>query len=146
MSALWLIVEDGNEYLDRFRRFGGPDLRFANAASLAATEAAIATDAPAGLLFDLDFRRTPADALIDENGASAFALPAAEQRRLAQQQGIYILLALRRRGIALPAVLCADLEDDEQRRYLAATLAPLTIVGSSESLREILGHLRDPKT
>lgn len=146
MSALWLIVEDGAEYLERFRRFGGPELRFAHATSLAAAEAAIAGDPPVGLLFDLDFRRTPPDELVDEHGASAAALPATEQQRLAQQQGIYILLALRRRGSTLPAVLCADLDDAEQRRYLEANLAPLTIVGSSESLREILQHLRDPKT
>lgn len=144
MTALWLIVEDGAEYLERFRRFGGGELRFIHASSLSAAEAAIAAESPAGLLFDLDFRRTPPAQLIDEHGASAAHLPAAEQRRLAQQQGIYILLALRKRGNALPAVLCADLDDAEQRRYLEETLAPLTIVGSSESLREILHHLRDP--
>ncbi len=134
----WLIVEDGQEYRDRFARFGGDALELGSANSLAAVEALLAERAFDGLLFDLDFRRTPATELIDDQGASAAALPAAEQQRLARQQGIYILLALRRRGLTMQAILCADLEDDEQRAYLKRTLAPLEICGSSTALRELL--------
>lgn len=141
----WLIVEDGQEYRTRFARFGGEGLELGAANSLAAVEALLAESSFDGLLFDLDFRRTPATALIDDQGASAAALPAAEQQRLAKQQGIYILLALRQRGITIPAILCADLDDEEQCAYLKRTLAPLEICGSTTALRELLDLMLGPE-
>jgi hypothetical protein len=144
MSPRWLIVEDGHEYIDRFRRFGGGRLELGNADSLDAVTVAMIAAPPDGLLFDLDFRRTPPALLVDESGASAAGLPPTDQQRLAAQQGIYILMALRARGVTLPAILCADLDDAEQRAYLEAKLAPLQIVGSNMSLRELLTLLERP--
>lgn len=137
----WLIVEDGHEYIDRFRRFGGDRLALASADSLAEARAALQATPPDGLLFDLDFRRTAPRALVDEQGNSAEPLPLADRQRLAAQQGIYILQALRRDGVIVPAILCADLDDPEQRAYLEQTLAPLCIVGSNTSLRELLAQM-----
>ncbi len=137
----WLIVEDGHEYIDRFRRFGGDRLELDSADSLAGAQAALRGAPFDGLLFDLDFRRTAPPALIDEQGNSAEALPLAERLRLAAQQGIYILQALRRDGVTRRAILCADLDDPEQRAYLEQTLAPLCIVGSNTSLRELLEQM-----
>ena len=141
MTRRWLIVEDGREYIERFRRFGGARVQLDSANSLAAVEVALVAAPPDGLLFDLDFRRTDPAALIDAQGAPAATLPPTDQSRLAAQQGIYILLELRRRGVTLPAILCADLEDPEQRAYLEQTLAPLTIAGSATSLRDLLTML-----
>ena len=42
-----------------------------------------------------------------------------------------------RRASTLPAVLFADLDDDERARYLERTLAPLTIGSSHLGIREI---------
>jgi hypothetical protein len=140
----WLIIEDGHEYIDRFRRFGGGRLALGNADSLDAAILAMTGAPPDGLLFDLDFRRTAPALLIDEAGASAASLPPLDQQRLAAQQGIYILMALRARGVMLPAILCADLDDAEQRAYLESKLAPLQIVGSNMSLRELLALLETP--
>ena len=137
----WLIVEDGHEYIDRFRRFGGDRLHLDSADSLAGAREALLAAPPDGLLFDLDFRRTAPHALIDEQGNSAEALPLADQQRLAAQQGIYILQALRRDGLTRRAILCADLDDPEQRAYLEQTLGPLCIVGSNTSLRELLDQM-----
>ena len=96
-----------------------------------------------GLLLDLDFRRTPPERLVDERGRRA-GRPRrrTRRRRLAETQGILILRQLRAAGVTLPAVLFADLDDDERARFLERTLAPLTIGSSHLGIREIGALLR----
>ena len=137
----FLVCEDGHEYTERFVRLLGGAFRFERAGCFAEAEAATATGAkmsatPAGLLLDLDFRRTPPDRLIDENGAGSAATEEA-RRRLAEVQGILILRALRAGGRTQPALLFADIDDAEQVRYLERTLAPLQVVSSRTALPDI---------
>ena len=62
----FVVCEDGAEYLERFRRFLGDSFDFFPAHDFGEAHAAAAgADA---LLLDLDFRRTPADRLVDEQG------------------------------------------------------------------------------
>ena len=141
----FVVCEDGTEYLDRFRRFLGDAFEFVAAGDFAAALAAAVPDggAAAGLLLDLDFRRTPPAKLIDEGGAAVPAgLDAGSRRRLAETQGILILRQLRARGVALPALLFADLDDPDQARFLERTLAPLTIVSSRLGIVEIAALMR----
>jgi hypothetical protein len=141
MSKLRFVVcEDGNEYLDRFRRFLGEEFDFVVAHDYAETCGVL--DGAAGLLLDLDFRRTPADRLIDERGALPRAPDDGTRRRLAETQGILILRQLRATGVALPAILFADLDDSERARFLERTLAPLTVAGSQLGLRDIASLMR----
>jgi hypothetical protein len=134
----FVVVEDGSEYIARFRRFLGDTFEFVAANDLAAAEAAANGTLPAhGLLFDLDFRRTPPERLVDERGAIVVAPDEGTRRRLVEAQGIFILRALRARGVALPAMLFADLDDATQTAFLARTLAPLVVAPSSTGLREI---------
>jgi hypothetical protein len=137
---VWLVCEDGAEYVTRFERFLGGEFRFVRvpdaAALLAATAGAV------GVVLDLDFRRTPPERLVDEDGAVHATLEAEERRRLSETQGILILRALRARGRRLPALLCADLDDPAQVRFLEATLAPLSVVPSNESLATLAARLR----
>ena len=135
----FVVCEDGTEYIDRFARFLGEAFAFVPARSFA--EALAATPGAAGLLLDLDFRRTPPGALIDEGGASPAALDDGTRRRLAESQGILILRALRARAVAAPALLFADLDDPARARYLENGLAPLTMVPSRTGLREISAAL-----
>ena len=88
-----------------------------------------------GLLLDLDFRRTDAALLVDEAGAPA-------PRSAAEVQGILILRALRSRGVKLPALLFADLDDAQRVARLAEELAPLEVVSSGEGLPGIARRLR----
>jgi hypothetical protein len=153
-SATFLICEDGHEYLDRFSRLLGGAFHFLRATCLAEALAAVAgagargaTPAISGMLLDLDFRRTPPAALIDDAGQSATARPDGERRQLVAMQGILILRALRRAGVALPALLFADLEDADQITFLQADLAPLQVIPSGVGLQEIgrmLGRLAGP--
>jgi len=135
----FLVIEDGTEYIQRFRRFLGESFDFLPAGDFAAARAAAA--GADGLLLDLDFRRTPAERLIDGRGQPAASLDAGTRRRLSETQGILILRRLRADAIALPAVLFADL-DDRQCDFLRRTLAPLAIAPSRLGLREIADLLR----
>jgi len=138
--ARFVVCEDGDEYLQRFRRFLGEAFEFLPARDFA--EAAVAVSAgAAGLLLDLDFRRTPPERLVDERGPVPAPLDAGTRARLAETQGILILRRLRAGGLGLPAVLFADL-DDGQRGFLERSLAPLTVAGSRLGITEIAALLR----
>ena len=138
---LVLIAEDGDEYTARFSRLLGASFRFLRAGSFAeAVEALAAPDGPVQVLvLDLDFRRTPPALLVDERGEP---VPAAESARVAAVEGILLLRALRARGLRVPALLCADLDDPEQARHLCAELAPLEISPSTEGMPDIARRLR----
>ena len=136
LKPLWLICEDGTEYLERFERFLGGAFRFARAGD-AASLLSLWQQHQAevrGVLLDLDFQRTPRERLIDDTGGGAASLPSERQRQLAARQGIYILRWLRAQGVGARVLLCADLDDPEQAAYLTAHLAPLAIVPGHESL------------
>lgn len=141
MKPTFLVCEDGAEYLDRLERFLGGEFRFVRAASFAALldELGRAPGPPAGLLLDMDFRRTPVAWLIDEQGG---APRAGEEERVAAVQGILILRALRGRGIGLPALLCTDIDDPAQLAHVEAELAPLSVVPSSEGVGRLAARLR----
>ena len=131
----FVVCEDGAEYIERFRRFLGDAFTFVPAQDLgAALEAA---KGAGGLLLDLDFRRTPPERLVDEGGHPPAVTDEGTRRRLTEAQGIYILRALRARGVTLPAVLFADLADPQQAGFLERTLAPLVVAPSSMGLGEI---------
>ena len=135
----FVVCEDGDEYLHRFRRFLGEAFEFLPARDFgAAMTAAREAD---GILLDLDFRRTPADRLVDERGPAPTPLDAGTRARLAETQGILILRRLRASGIAAPAILFADL-DEAQRAFLERTLGPLTFAGSRLGITEIAALLR----
>jgi hypothetical protein len=138
----FVVCEDGAEYLQRFRRFLGESFDFLPAHDYA--EARAAAPGVDGILLDLDFRRTPADRLVDEQGPAPAPLDAGTRARLAETQGILILRGLRAGGVALPALLFADL-DDGQRAFLERTLAPLTIASSRLGIAEIAALLHATK-
>ena len=130
----FVVCEDGSEYTERFTRFLGAKFRFRRAGHFAEA-LALAGEATA-LLLDLDFRRTQPALLVDERGAPA-------PRSAADVQGILILRALRARGVSLPALLFADLDDEERTARLESELAPLRVVPSSEGLPRIAQLLRE---
>jgi hypothetical protein len=141
---LVVVCEDGDEYLERFRRFLGEELRLVPTRDFASARAACTRpDAPPlALVLDLDFRRLAPERLVDEQGATAPARPGGEAQRLAQIQGVLILRALRAQAVATPALLFADLDDPARAAFLEKTLAPLTIVRSTEGLGAIAARLR----
>ena len=140
MKRRWIVCEDGDEYLSRFQRFLGGEFDFVAAGDLQAVLRAV--PGSAGVVLDLDFRRTDPSRLVDESGAVRAAISAEERRRLAEVQGVLILRALRSRGVGLPALLCADLDDPAQARRLEHELRPLQVVPGNEGVLEIGARLR----
>ena len=136
----FVVCEDGSEYLERFTRFLGDDFTFIPAGDFASARAAAGS--ADGLLLDLDFRRTPRDRLVDESGPVPAHLDEDRRRRLAETQGILILRQLRGAGVALPAILFADIDDAGRQDFLTQTLAPLTIASSQLGIRDIGALLR----
>lgn len=134
-NPIFVVCEDGREYIERFQRFLGEGFTFVPAGDFEA--ALVACVGAAGVLLDLDFRRTPPERLVDEAGRPLDGADEGTRRRLSDSQGIYVLRALRARGVTLPAILFADLADDQQARFLERTLSPLTVVASHVGLGEI---------
>jgi hypothetical protein len=133
-KPMFVVCEDGREYIERFQRFLGDGFTFVPAGDLAAALGACA--GAAGILLDLDFRRTPPERLVDEAGRPFEGADEGTRRRLSDSQGIYVLRSLRARALTLPAVLFADLADD-QAQFLERTLAPLVVAPSRVGLGEI---------
>jgi hypothetical protein len=140
MKPLVIVCEDGHEYLHRFSRFLGDELELVRVDDLASALAACARG-PKALLFDLDFSRLTPERLIDEAGVAG-ARPRDESRRLAQMQGILILRALRTAAVKAPALLFADLDDPARVKFLEQSLAPLSVVPSSEGMGAIAARIR----
>jgi len=140
---LFIVCEDGQEYTERFQRFLHRDFRFLRISGGRQAEAAILREHPIGLLVDLDFRRLAPAELLGDHGPPAQAPSAEERARWSAVQGILILQYLRARGIKIPALLFADLDDPEQAAYLERTLAPLTIASSREGLGQLAARLRE---
>ena len=130
----FIVCEDGTEYIDRFTRFLGREFEFRRAGHFA--EALALVPGARALLLDLDFRRAQPALLVDERGAPA-------PRSAADVQGILILRALRARGVALPALLFADLDDEARAARLESELAPLRVVPASVGLPRIAQLLRE---
>ena len=141
-TPLFLVCEDGDEYIQRFERFLGREFRFLRVGSGAEAQAALARETVTGLLLDLDFRRLPALQLLGESGQPTSSPTTEERARFSAMQGILILQYLRHQGVKESALLFADLDDREQSAYLEKTLAPLTVVSSREGLAQLAARLR----
>jgi hypothetical protein len=142
-KPLFLVCEDGSEYHERFERFLGSRYDFIQARS--ASELVDLLGAPArfcAVLLDLDFRRTELAHLIDGAGAPLLNSSGEERKRLIANQGIAILAYLRKRYAGTPVLLFADLAES-QVGFLVERFAPLRVVPSHVSMRELQVELDD---
>ena len=112
-----LVVEDGHEYTTNLDRFLGEEFRFVRAGDGASALAALG-GAPFQAVF-LDMRFDRADRLLGDLGALVrrFSGDEARARRfLEDNQGTYVLAALRGAGCTLPVIFSYDF-DGEPRRF-----------------------------
>ena len=142
MNPLFVVCEDGDEYTQRFEKFLGSRFRFQRVPDGRSAEQVLQAGAVAGLLLDLDFRRTAPELLLGEAGAPPHAPTPDERARWSASQGILVLQHLRCRGLQVPALLFADLDDREQVAFLEKAMAPLSIVSSREGLAQIAARLQ----
>jgi CheY-like chemotaxis protein len=112
MKLQVLIVEDGDEYAEFVRAFLAADCDVLTAGSAAAALQLLDEKNVDLLLLDLRFERAPLNALVGDAASLQRRLfnddAARTQRHLAEQQGTFILQALRRAGHAQPALFVQD--------------------------------------
>jgi hypothetical protein len=143
-----LIVEDGTEYLDAFRRLSPESaavdwLHASDAASALRLLAERDVDA---VFLDVVFDRTPADALVGDRESLAARFAGDRERALAHlaaNQGFYLVAALAPaipRGV--PVLLAYDFADDPARlAALREKLPALEGVGEGSSASRLVHRL-----
>lgn len=114
-----LVVEDGYEYLDTLGRFLGEGFELTRAG-----DGAEALRAHAGhdlVLLDMRFDRVEAQQLLGDMAETAERFngdPVRARQFLEENQGTYVLAALRAAGVTTPAMFCHDFSG-EPRRWAA---------------------------
>ena len=133
-----LVVEDGLEYTKSFEQFIGAPFEFVRAGSGREALQALATGSFDLLFLDMRFDRATEllgdlDALVDRhNGELARA-----RRFLEDNQGAYVLAAIRDAGHRQPALMSYDF-DGEPRRFenLRARYGPLAYLTDTAGPQE----------
>lgn len=138
MTPRVLIIEDGHEYVTAYQRFLGDAFAFVRAGD--GREAlALLDDAP----FDaavLDMRFDRADHLLGDLAATTarYGDAARARRFLEDNQGTFILAALREAGHDLPVVVSYDFGGEPRRfRNLARRYGPVGWLGDAAGPAEI---------
>jgi DNA-binding NarL/FixJ family response regulator len=118
-----LVVEDGNEYMTNFTTFVAAGIRYVQAQSGGAACELALRGAPDVVYLDMRFDRTPIDELLGDLVAltARFNGDVARARAFLQDnQGLFILRALRDAGYSGPVILSYDFSAEE-RRFRALT-------------------------
>lgn len=113
-----LVVEDGDEYLTNLSTFVARGIRYTQAKSGEQACALLPALRPDLVYLDMRFDRTPIEALLGDIVAltARFNGDVARARSFQQDnQGLFILRALRDRGFAGPVILSYDFSREEKR-------------------------------
>jgi CheY-like chemotaxis protein len=141
-----LVVEDGEEYSANLARFLPGGLTLARAGSGAEALAALATSTFHVIFLDMRFDRTPAEALLGDLAATAdrFNGDLERARRfLEDNQGAYVLAALREAGCGLPVVFSHDFSGEPRRwANLEQRYPPLYYLSDNAGPEEVSRCLR----
>ncbi|MEL6345044.1 MAG: hypothetical protein AAFV53_18160 [Myxococcota bacterium] len=144
-----LVVEDGHEYITNLERFLADDFSFTRAGDGQAALDLLSRQPFDAIFLDMKFDR--ADRLLGDLGAlqQRFAGDEVRAKRfLENNQGAYILAALREAGHPQPALFSYDFDSEPRRfknlirrygplAYLTDTATPHTI---RKQLQRILGR------
>jgi len=119
-----LVVEDGNEYLTNLSTFVAGGIHYEQAQSGAAACEMAKRLRPDVVYLDMRFDRTPLEELLGDmvSATARFNGDVARARSFVQDnQGLFILRALRDAGYAGPVILSYDFGGEERRfRALSA--------------------------
>ncbi len=113
-----LVVEDGNEYLTNLSTFVAEGIEYHQAQSGAQACEMAARLAPDLVYLDMRFDRTPVEALLGDvvQLTGRFNGDVARARRFQEDnQGLFILRALRESGYVRPVILSYDFSTEERR-------------------------------
>jgi CheY-like chemotaxis protein len=148
MKQRILVVEDGHEYIENLQRFLGDGFDFTRAGDGEAALAALAGGAWDVIYLDMRFDRAPR--LLGDLAtlAARFAGDGGRaQRFLEDNQGTYILAAIREAGVRTPALFSYDF-DGEPRRFanLQRRHGPLAYLSDTAGPAEIRRALQELAT
>lgn len=119
-----LVVEDGNEYLTNLSTFVADGFSYRQAKSGIEAQRLLADKPPDLVYLDMRFDRTPEEELLGNlvELSARFNGDVARARRFQQDnQGLFVLRALREVGYAGPVILSYDFGPEERRfRALSA--------------------------
>lgn len=139
-----LVVEDGHEYINNLTRFLGEDFDFTRAGDGPAALALLSGERFDAIFLDMKFDR--ADVLLGDLGATQrrFAGDAARAKRfLENNQGAYVLAALREAGHAQPVIFSYDFDSEPRRlRNLQRRYGPLDYLNDTATPADIRDKLR----
>jgi DNA-binding response OmpR family regulator len=111
-----LVVEDGTEYVDVFRRFLADRLEVERAGSGPEALDRLARGGVDAVFLDMRFDRAPALLGDPEEVAEAFNGDLVQARaHLEDQQGLYVLAAIRDAGNRVPVLLSYDFSSEPRR-------------------------------
>lgn len=113
-----LIVEDGFEYRDTFTRYAGDQFEFVRTGSGLEALAAVGEGSFDCLFLDMRFDRVQPGELLGDLAETAERFngdPVRATRFLEENQGVYVLAALREAGCLLPAVFSHDFSGEPRR-------------------------------
>ena len=123
-----LIIEDGYEYLELFQRFL-PDIAWTRQGSGPEGLRWLQEHEVDAIFLDLCFDRIPTEDLLGDLESLTHRFngdPVRARSHLQQQQGLFVLAALREAGCTLPVILAMKSDDEPARwRRLQARYAPL---------------------
>lgn len=140
-----LVVEDGHEYSTLLSRHLAGAIEVVRAGDAAEALACIAAQSPHAVFLDMRFDRIPAEGLLGDVPALAERFGGDRARAvafLAENQGTYVLEALRAAGYRRPVVMSYDFGSEPRRwRHLESRYAPLAWLGDNagpERIRAVL--------
>lgn len=113
-----LVVEDGNEYLTNLTTFVAEGFAYRQAKSGLAAQRMLAEICPDLVYLDMRFDRTPVEELLGNlvELSARFNGDVGRARRFQQDnQGLFVLRALREAGYAGPVILSYDFGPEERR-------------------------------
>ena len=130
-----LVVEDGFEYIHNLTRFLGEDFAFERAGDGYEALEKLEAGGFSAIFLDMKFDR--AQRLLGDLSKlqQRFAGDEARARRfLENNQGTYVLVAVREAGVKLPVVFSYDFDSEPRRfRNLVRRYAPLTYLTDTAS-------------
>lgn len=136
-----LVIEDGEEYSRLLGRFLVQHFVFVRAGDGPEALALLSTGAYDAVFLDMRFDRAAPERLLGDRAEAAarFGGDAERaQRFLEDNQGTYILAALRGAGCTLPVLLSYDFDGEPRRwRNLAQAWAPIAYLGDNAGPDEI---------
>lgn len=139
-----LVIEDGSEYVENLTRFLGEEFDFSRAGDGLEALERLARDGVDAIFLDMKFDR--ARRLLGDLGALVDRFVGDEERArrfLEDNQGAYVLAALREAGHVQPVLFSYDF-DGEPRRYrnLEGRYGPLAYLADTADPAQIREAIR----